>query len=85
MTIIGIRVESDMAYEDFFVDINEKDDYFWSYYDVMRSKNQEFVEDYTRSNEHYPKLRNFMVSNVQHYDYDRLDDFFQLKATSFWL
>lgn len=83
MTIIGIRVDYGEAYEDLFVDVNQDDYDFWDYYKDMRTKNDEFVEDYTRSNIFYPKLRNFI--NISNVNYDELDDIHKLSASCFWI
>jgi len=76
MTILGIKVDfggmsqgvwiDEYAY--YTVDINEDDHGFWDYYAEMRRESEGFVEDYMRSNQHYPKLRNLTRSSKEVYD-----------------
>ncbi len=76
MTILGIKVDFSGESQGQFIEeyiyytteINEDDHTFWDYYAEMREKNQEFVEDYTRSNQHYPKLCNLTLSSEEAYN-----------------
>ena len=76
MTILGFKIDfggmsggvwiDEYAY--YICDINEDDTGFWDYYEKMRRESEGFVEDYRRSNEHYPKLRNLTRSTADVYD-----------------
>ena len=76
MTILGIKVDcggmsagvwiDEYAY--YTVEINEDDHGFWDYYEEMRRESEGFVEDYRRSNQHYPKLRNLTRSSRDIYN-----------------
>ncbi len=91
MTILGIKVDfSSMSrgiwieeYYYYTVDINEEDDEFWDYYAEMRRESDGFVEDYRRSNQHYPKLRNLTRTNKALYDSLPVDR--QLLASWVWI
>ena len=88
MTILGIKVDMSQGiwieeYAYYTVDINEDDNGFWDYYAEMRRESDGFVEDYRRSNQHYPKLRNITRSSQTVYDnltHDR-----QLLASWVWI
>jgi hypothetical protein len=91
MTILGIKVDfggmsqgvwiDEYAY--YTVDINEDDHGFWDYYEEMRRESEGFVEDYRRSNEHYPKLRNLTRTNSALYN--SLPEDRQLVASWVWI
>lgn len=91
MTILGIKVDfsgisqsvwmDEYAY--YTVDINEDDYGFWDYYEQMRRESDGFVEDYRRSNQHYPKLRNLTHSSQR--EYESLPSDRQLFASWVWL
>lgn len=76
MTILGIKVDTSgisagdfiEEYSYYTCDINEDDNGFWDYYENMRRESEGFVEDYRRSNEHYPKLCNLVHSSQTVYD-----------------
>ena len=91
MTILGFKVDfSGMSAGQFIeeylyytTDINEDDGAFWDYYAEMREKNDEFVEDYTRSNQHYPKLRNLTRTSEE--VYNSLPEDRQMNACWMWI
>jgi hypothetical protein len=91
MTILGFKIDfSGMSagefieeYSYYSVDINEDDSGFWDYYEKMRGESLGFVEDYRRSNQHYPKLRNLTRTNSALYD--SLPEDRQLVASWVWL
>ena len=91
MTILGIKVDwSGMSqgiwieeYAYYTVDINEDDNDFWDYYADMRRESDWFVEDYRRSNQHYPKLRNLVRASQE--VYDSLTPDRQLVASWMWI
>jgi hypothetical protein len=88
MTILGIKVDMSQGvwideYAYYTVDINEDDNGFWDYYEEMRRESNGFVEDYRRSNQHYPKFRNIVRSSQT--EYDSLTPDRQLVASWVWI
>lgn len=83
MTLLGFKIEYDVDYTYYTVDINEDDNGFWDYYDEMRRESSGFVEDYRRSNQQYPKLRNLTQTNKALYD--ALSEDCKLFAAWTWL
>ncbi len=84
MTILGFKIEIDVNYYVYYiVDINEDDHMFWDYYTQMRRENDGFVEDYARSNQHYPKLLNIIASSED--VYENLNPDKKLIASWVWL
>lgn len=91
MTILGFKIDYSgesagqfiEEYVYYTADINEDDEGFWDYYEKMRRESQGFVEDYRRSNQHYPKLRNLMLTNKALYD--SLPEDRQLVASWVWI
>lgn len=87
MTILGIKVDWSDEYAEeytyYTVDINEDDHEFWNYYAEMRRESNECIEDYRRSNQHYPKLRNMVRSTED--VYDNLTSDRQLVASWVWV
>lgn len=82
MTLLGFKIDGD-KYAYYTVDINEDDNGFWDYYDEMRRESDGFVEDYRRSNQQYPKLRNLTRSSQS--IYDALPEDCKLFAAWTWL
>jgi len=88
MTILGIKVDfsgmsQDVEYYYYTVEINEDDNQFWDYYAEMRRESDGYVEDYRRTNQHYPKLRNITYSSKE--VYDSLTPDRKLVASWIWL
>lgn len=91
MTIIGFKVDCGGMSAGVWIDeyvyytteINEDDHDFWDYYDTMWRESSGYVEDYRRTNQHYPKLRNLTRSSKQ--VYDSLTPDRQLVASWMWL
>lgn len=90
MTILGFKIDfSSMSagvwideYLYYTVDVNEDDSEFWDYYAKMRRESEGFVEDYRRSNQHYPKLRN--LSHSTELIYNNLPTDRKLVASWLW-
>ena len=83
MTLIGFKIEYDECYTYYTCEINEDDTGFWDYYDEMWRESYGFVEDYRRSNQQYPKLRNLTRSSQA--IYDALSEDCKLFAAWTWL